>query len=207
MTSLKPYFSKMKGSAPNPPQEEQANVTVLRPYFSKMKGTTSSPARVSIGEIFWSWLGSFLGIAAIGYIHYEILAQADLLMLVGSFGAAAVLLFAAPLSPLAQPRNFIIGNFLSALIGVACYNYLGDHLWFAAAVAVSVSIAVMQATRTLHPPGGATAIIAVIGSQEIHDLGYFYALMPITTSVLLMLTIALLVNNLSSKRSYPLYWF
>jgi CBS-domain-containing membrane protein len=64
----------------------------------------------------------------------------------------------------------------------------------------------MHATKTLHPPGGATALIAVIGSQKIHDLGYLYAVIPVGTGALLMLVVALLVNNLSANRKYPEFW-
>jgi CBS domain-containing membrane protein len=78
----------------------------------------------------------------------------------------------------------------------------------AAALAVSLAIVVMHFTRTLHPPGGATALIAVIGGQKVHDLGYIYVLSPVLTSAMLMLLVALCVNNLSAnpKRHYPVYW-
>ena len=79
--------------------------------------------------------------------------------------------------------------------------------WLAAALAVSVSIAVMHLTKTLHPPGGATALIAVIGGPKIHQLGYFYALMPVAAGALIMLAVALIVNNLAPTRRYPEYWF
>jgi CBS-domain-containing membrane protein len=64
----------------------------------------------------------------------------------------------------------------------------------------------MHLSRTLHPPGGATALIAVIGSEQVHDMGYLFVLIPITLGALLMLLVALLVNNLSSGRRYPEFW-
>ncbi|MDY0041034.1 MAG: HPP family protein, partial [Desulforhabdus sp.] len=124
-------------------------------YFDKMRGTTQSPPRVSPLEILWSWLGSFLGIAAVAYLHYDLLSETDLMMIIGSFGASAVLVYGATKSPLAQPRNLVGGHLLSAIIGVAAYQFLGSHLWLACAVGVATSIAVMHATKTLHPPGGA----------------------------------------------------
>ncbi len=81
------------------------------------------------------------------------------------------------------------------------------NLWIASALAVSLSIAAMHATRTLHPPGGATALIAVIGSDKIHAPGYTYILIPVASGALIMLVIALVMNNLAKKRSYPEYWF
>ncbi|MCF8029730.1 MAG: HPP family protein, partial [Desulfohalobiaceae bacterium] len=61
-------------------------------------------------------------------------------------------------------------------------------------------------TKTLHPPGGATALIAVIGSGSIHNLGYLYALIPAGTGALIMLVVALLVNNIPKSRYYPEFW-
>jgi CBS-domain-containing membrane protein len=176
-------------------------------YFRKMTGTTQSPPRVSLMEIFWAWLGSFLGIAAVAYIHYGFLEKIDLLLLIGSLGASAVLIYGAIKSPLAQPRNFLGGHVISALVGVTAFKLLDPHLWLAAALAVATSIALMHATRTLHPPGGATALIYIMGSAKMHNLGYFYAVMPVGAAVLIMLAVALLVNNLAPQRRYPEFWW
>ena len=175
-------------------------------YFDKMKGHTQSPPRVDKVEIFWSWLGSFLGIAMVGLIHFNLLDQSALIMIIGSFGASAVLVYGAIRSPLAQPRNLIGGHMLSAMIGVAAFQFLGDMPWLAAALAVSIAIALMHLTKTLHPPGGATALIAVIGGDAVHNLGYLYVLIPVGLGAGVMLIIALLVNNLAPNRRYPEFW-
>jgi len=175
-------------------------------YLKKMKGSTISPPRVSVLEIFWSWVGSFLGIAAVSYIHFNMFDGLDSVMLIGSFGASAVLIYGAVKSPLAQPRNFIGGHLLSAAIGVTFYKLFPDQMWLASSLSVASAIAGMHATKTLHPPGGATALIAVIGSSKIHELGYLYILMPVGLGALLMLVVALLVNNIPKKRSYPEFW-
>ncbi len=180
---------------------------MLRTYFRKMAGTTQSPPRVNLAEILWSWLGAFLGIAAVAAINYNLLDKTSLLMLIGSFGASAVLIYGAIKSPLAQPRNLLGGHVISALIGVTAFQLLAPHLWMAAALAVATSIAVMHATKTLHPPGGATALIAVISGPNVTNLGYFYALMPVGAGALIMLVVALLVNNLAPKRRYPEFWW
>ena len=176
-------------------------------YFQKMKGFTKSPPAPSMSEVAWSWLGAFLGISAVSYSHFNLLSQSDLVMIIGSFGASAVLVYGAIKSPLAQPRNLIGGHVLSAVIGVFCYQSFASQLWLAAALAVATAIAVMLVTRTLHPPGGATALIAVIGSDQVHALGYLYALVPVGLGAFIMLVVALLVNNLSAKRSYPEFWY
>lgn len=175
-------------------------------YFLKMKGTTQSPPRVNLREIFWSWVGSFLGIAAVGFLDSRYCGGTDLVLIIGSFGASAVLIFGAIKSPLAQPRNLLGGHVLSALIGVSTVKLLPTNIWLASAVAVATAIAVMHATKTLHPPGGATALIAVIGGAKIHNLGYFYALAPVGAGAVIMLAVALLVNNIPKTRRYPEFW-
>ncbi|MBF0521148.1 MAG: HPP family protein, partial [Nitrospirae bacterium] len=120
---------------------------------------------------------------------------------------SAVLIYGAIKSPLAQPRNLIGGHVISAIIGVTCYKLFHSHMWLAAPLAVATAIAVMHLTRTLHPPGGATALIAVIGGKTVNDLGFMYALVPAGAGAVIMLIIALLVNNIPKTRNYPEYWF
>ncbi len=158
-------------------------------------------------DIIWSWIGSFLGIAAVALLNYQFLADSDAMLLIGSFGASAVLIFGAVSAPLAQPRNLIGGHLISALVGVTMAQFFSATPWLAAALAVSVAILFMHLTRTLHPPGGATALIAVIGSKQVHALGYLYALIPVTAGALVMLIVALVVNNIPEKRQYPKYWW
>lgn len=175
-------------------------------YWQKMKGNGQSPPRVSFVEVCWSWIGSFIGISAVALLHYRLVDKNGLLMLIGSFGASAVLIYGAIRSPLAQPRNLLGGHILSAFIGVTASQWLGGHPWLAAAVAVSTSIALMHLTKTLHPPGGATALIAVIGGDSVRNLGYFYVLMPAALGAGVMLIVALLVNNIPKTRRYPEFW-
>jgi CBS-domain-containing membrane protein len=175
-------------------------------FFEKMKGNGQSPPRVSLVEVLWSWLGSFIGIAAVALLHHRLVDQTGLVLLLGSFGASAVLIYGAVRSPLAQPRNLVGGHVLSAFIGVTANLTLGGEPWLAAAVAVSTAIALMHLTRTLHPPGGATALIAVIGGDSIHRLGYLYVLMPAALGATVMLIIALIVNNIPKTRRYPEFW-
>ena len=175
-------------------------------YFEKMKGGGECPPAAEAQDIAWSWLGAFLGIAAVAYLNFRVLARADMVLLIGSFGASAVLVYGAVKSPLAQPRNLLGGHVLSALIGVASWQLLHPAPWLAAAIAVSVSIAAMHATRTLHPPGGATALIAVIGGAKVHALGFLYAFAPVGLGAAIMLAVALIVNNIPRSRKYPEFW-
>lgn len=175
-------------------------------FFAKVRGGGHAPPAERPREIGWSWLGAFLGIGFIAFANERVFEKIDLLMIVGSFGASAVLIYGAIKSPLAQPRNLVGGHVLSALVGVACQQLFPATAWLAAALAVSTAIAVMHATRTLHPPGGATALIAVIGGEGIHDLGFAYALFPVGGGALILLAIALVVNNIPRHRRYPEFW-
>jgi CBS domain-containing membrane protein len=123
-------------------------------------------------------------------------------LIVASMGASAVLLFVVPHGALSQPWPVLGGHLLSALVGVACRELLPSPP-LAIAMAVSLSILLMQYLRCVHPPGGATALVAVIGGAQIEALGYGYVLQPILVNVLLMLLVALLFNNLFAWRRYP----
>lgn len=180
----------------------------VREYLHKMRGTTrGSPPRVSKQEILWSWIGAFLGIGALAWVNRLFFEGEDLPLLLGSFGSSAVLVYGAPRSPLAQPRNLVGGHFFSAAVGVVCWKLFHPYPWLAQAAAVATAIAVMHATRTLHPPAGATALIAVIGSPAIHGQGFWFVLMPATLGPLILLAVAVLVNNVPASRRYPEIWF
>ena len=173
----------------------------MKKFFKQFKKINSEPLEKS--NVIWSWIGSFLGILAISYFHRDILNDDDLTLVIGSFGASAVLVYGAVNSPLAQPRNLLGGHILSAIIGVISYKILHQDLIIASAFAVATSILVMQMTLTLHPPGGATALIAVIGSNQIHELGFLYVLFPVTSGAFILLIIAIIINNIPKHRYYP----
>lgn len=152
---------------------------------------------------FWTFLGAFIGIGAIGLVQGSHFGQMDNVFLIGSFGASAVLIFGATNSPLAQPRNLIGGHLVSAIIGVCIHKLLPGQLWLSSALAVSLAIVCMQITKTMHPPGGATALIANIGSDKIKDLGFQYVISPVGTGVVILLIVALIINNIPKHRDYP----
>jgi CBS-domain-containing membrane protein len=171
-----------------------------------MNKENTSTSQVKVAEVVWSWIGAFLGIGVLSFLQVNVITDTDLVMVIGSFGASAVLIYGAIHSPLAQPRNLIGGHVFSALIGVTSYQLFPTHIWLASAIAVATAIAVMQATKTVHPPGGATALIAVIGSAKIHNLGYVYAVLPVGLGAAILLIVAVIVNRVS-KRKYPESWF
>ncbi|WP_313447890.1 HPP family protein [Sphingobacterium sp.] len=123
--------------------------------------------------------------------------------MIGSFGASSVLVYGAIQSPLAQPRNLIGGHVVSAIAGVTVAQLLPDIIWLTAPSAVALSIVCMQYTRTLHPPGGATALIAVSSGTKIASLGYWYVLSPVLSGCTILLLVALIFNNITKNRHYP----
>jgi len=179
----------------------------MKDYFMKMQGGAKRPPGIGFVEIAWSWAGSAIGIGLCGYLSSKFLAPRDLTLLIGSFGASAVLVYGAVKSPFAQPRSLVGGHVLSGMIGVACYRWCGEPVWLVAALAVSIAIVAMLATGTVHPPGGATALIAVIGEEKIHQMGFLYPFIPVGLGALVLLIVGLVVNNVSRNRKYPEYWF
>ncbi|SDM63786.1 HPP family protein [Catalinimonas alkaloidigena] len=153
----------------------------------------------------WTFLGALIGIGLIGLLQHYFLSQTENLFLIGSFGASAVLIYGATNSPLAQPRNLVGGHLISALLGVTvAWLFQSMELaWLACALAVALSIVAMQITKTMHPPGGATALIANLGSEKIASLGFGYVLMPVLSGVVILLGVALVCNNLPKNRRYP----
>jgi CBS-domain-containing membrane protein len=170
-------------------------------FLAKMRGGEKGPPFVGNIELWWSWLGSFCGIFACAFLSFYYRVP----LLIGSFGASAVLIYAAIDSPLAQPRNLVGGHIISAIVGVTCFKLLGETD-LSCAMAVSLAITVMLLTKTLHPPGGATALIAVI-TPSIWPLGYYYVVTPAGLGAVIMLLVAMITNNLANKRRYPRYWF
>ena len=158
---------------------------------------------VDYREHFWSFIGSFVGIGLIAFLQSNRLLVQDTFLLIGSFGASSVLIYGSIQSPLSQPRNLIGGHLISAFIGVTTYKLLPEIIWLTAPLAVSLSIVLMQVSKTLHPPGGATALIAVIGSEKIKALGFFYILSPVLGGVLILFVTALIFNNITTYRKYP----
>ncbi|UAY53677.1 HPP family protein [Ferruginibacter albus] len=158
---------------------------------------------VDYREHFWSFVGAFFGIGLIAFLHSQFLPTLENVFLIGSFGASSVLIYGAIQSPLAQPRNLIGGHLVSAITGVTVFKLCPTIIWLSAPLAVSLAIVLMQITKTLHPPGGATALIAIIGTEKIKSLGYLYVLSPVLTGTLILFITALLFNNMTPNRTYP----
>ena len=121
---------------------------------------------------------------------------------VASMGASAVLLFAAPHGSLSQPWPVAGGHIISAIVGVACMEWI-PHPALAASVAVGGAITAMYYARCIHPPGGATAITPVLAGPAVHAMGFHYVLMPVALNVVVMLATAIAFNYAFRWRRYP----
>lgn len=179
----------------------------MKTFICKMRGGERVCVAIDKGAVIRAWAGSTIAMALIALMHY--LVVADFMgapLLLGSFGASAVLCFGATASPLAQPRNLVGGHCLSALVGVTICQFVGAESVLAVSLAVPLAIAAMLMTGTLHPPGGATALTAVTGGQAIYGLGYGFVLIPCLLGTVILLVTALICNNMSKHCQYPLYW-
>ena len=162
---------------------------------------------VSEREHWISAAGGLLGILAVGWVSYFLLGKdPGTILIISSMGSSAVLLFAAPHSPMSQPWPVLGGHFVSAILGVVCAHWLAHDLTLAAALAVALSIAAMYSLRCLHAPGGATAIAAVLGGEAVNSLGYWFILTPVMLNVGVILLVAVLFNYPFEWRRYPQTW-
>ncbi len=158
-------------------------------------------------DMFWTWAGSSLCILCIALLDLWVFKSQNIEFLMASFGASVVLVFGAPTSPLAQPRNTIGGSFISAIAGVTCQLLLGNIPILAACISVSLAIFLMTITKTLHPPGGATALFAVVGNESVKSLGYTYALVPCLMGTSFIVLLGFLFSRFTGKQQYPQKWF
>ncbi|HUH48952.1 MAG TPA: HPP family protein, partial [Mycoplana sp.] len=167
-----------------------------------LKRLVPSLAPVSRTERLRASLGALTGILLTGFVSTMALGSSiSLPLLIAPMGASAVLLFAAPASPLAQPWSILGGNTVAAVVGVTCALFIGDPI-IAAAVAVALAIGVMMLLGCLHPPSGAVALTAVLGGPATHEAGYWFVLTPVGINSALILAVALLFNNATGRR-YP----
>jgi CBS domain-containing membrane protein len=168
-------------------------------YLAKFMPPASAVDRF---ERMRSTVGALFGLVIAGAGSFLLLGDSPAaIWLVAPMGASAVLLFAVPASPLAQPWSIMGGNVIAALIGVTCAKLIGAPI-LAAGIAGALAIAAMFALRCLHPPSGAVALTAVLGGPAVHAMGYGFVLTPVAVNSFLLLLTALFFNNVTGRR-YP----
>lgn len=170
------------------------------PHFRRWLGIEI--IEVSLTEKLVATFGGGLALLTLVAITNLILPGEGSVAVIASMGATAVLLFAVPHGPLSQPWPVLGGHLISAFVGVISARSL-DHPGLAIGCAVGVSIGAMHHFRCLHPPGGATALTAVMGGSAIQDLGFHYMLMPVLINALAMVLLAVGINFFFPWRRYP----
>lgn len=180
---------------------------------TKNESTPAKPAPSILLVYLGSFLGAFIGISIIENVFRNLprLDGHPVPLVIASFGAAAILEYNAIESPLSQPRNLVLGHLLSAAVGVGITKLFHllpearfeDLRWLAGALSVGCASTVMGMTKTVHPPAGATALLAAT-SADITDLGW-WLLALVVLAAMLMLVSAMIVNNLYKR--FPLYWW
>jgi len=168
----------------------------MKTFFSKMRGDSQCPPRQDLRLILISWIGGFLATATVAYLTN--VSHTPLIL--GSFGASCVLLFGFPESPFSQPRNVIAGHFISSFIGLIFLTLFGA-IWWSMALAVGTAIAVMQLTRTVHPPAGSNPVIVMLTVPT-----WEFLLTPTLFGAIILVIVAVFFNNLPKERFYPKYW-
>lgn len=154
------------------------------------------PPKQSVSNILLAGIGGFVAIAVLAYLAQSL----EAVLVLGSFGASCVLVFGFPEAPFSQPRNVVVGHLLSSFVGLLFLTLCGPT-WWSVALAAGTAIALMIATRTIHPPAGSNPVIVFL-TQPAWD----FLLFPTLTGALLVVVVAVLYNNLVRKTNYPKYW-
>jgi CBS-domain-containing membrane protein len=169
----------------------------MNAFLTKLRGAaTDLPERASNKNIALAWLGGCLAIGAVAGLANALSA----LLILGSFGASCVLIFGFPDVPFSQPRNVVFGHVLSSAIGLAFLQLCGPS-WWSLALAVGTAIALMMATRTVHPPAGSNPVIVFLAHP-----GWSFLVFPTLAGALILVAVALLYNNATRPGRYPSYW-
>ncbi|MBL4677326.1 MAG: HPP family protein [Mucilaginibacter sp.] len=168
----------------------------MKKYIGKFKAADTSPKRNSVEFSTYSGLGGLVAVSVIALLS----EQTTVPMIMAPLGASCVLAFGVPDSPLAQPRNIVGGHFIASLIGLAVYHVLGQA-WYSMAIGVGLAIFLMQLTKTTHPPAGADPLIIILSGAS-----WKFLISPVLSGSLILVAVAVLFNNIHSKRKYPKYW-
>jgi len=189
-------------------EEEEEVVVKQRSWFAGVEGEAPPPAPPLLASVitFGGVVGS---IAALGLLT----KFTGVIFLVGAAGAMVTILFAVIKAPVAQPRNCILGNTIGGFVGVSVFKLFelcgvepATAPWAAGALAVGLTVFLQERTRSVHPPGGATALIFILGPAPIQALGWSFILSPALSMACLMTLFAFGFNRAAGKE-YPQYWW
>lgn len=165
----------------------------------KLKASNSLPPKPTLVQLAKGLVGGFLSILVLAYLGMS----TNTPWLMAPFGATCVLLFAVPSSPLAQPRNIIVGHFICSLVGLIALYSLGNSI-FVMSLAVGIAIMLMQYFRSIHPPAGANPLVIILAGKDV--VGFDFLITPVLTGSFVLVGIAMIINNGGEKNKWPIYW-
>lgn len=168
--------------------------------MNKLRAGGALPPKPTFIQLMKGLVGGFLGIWVLSLLGLS----TGVPWLMAPFGATCVLLFAAPTSPLAQPRNVILGHLITSTVGLIALHALGDSI-IVMSLAVGVSIMLMQYFRAVHPPAGANPVVIILAGQSL--VGFDYLITPVLLGSTMLVLIASVINNLGAQNSWPMYWY
>ena len=145
-------------------------------------------------ELYISIIGAFIGTLLASFFSNNILDAGGMPMVLASTGASAMLIFGLPHSPVSQPWPLVGGHLISAFVGVSAY-YLIPNPIIASSAAIGIAMLLMHHAKCMHPPGGATAVTAVIGGATVHQLGYYFVIIPVFFNAIILLSIAMAIGT------------
>ncbi len=156
---------------------------------------------MSTKELYISIVGAFIATLLASFFSNNILNAGGMPMVLASTGASAMLIFGVPHSQVSQPWPLVGGHLVSALVGVTAY-YLIPNAILASSTAIGLAMLMMHFAKCMHPPGGATAVTAVIGGESIHQLGYYFVIIPVFFNAIILLSIAMAIATFREKNPF-----
>jgi CBS-domain-containing membrane protein len=165
-------------------------------FLLKMKGEGRSPLKVLPKNAVIGAIGGFIAIALLSLLT-EVTLEA---WIMAPFGASCVLAFGVWDAPLSQPRNIIGGHLISTMVGLVLYHLFGQGIVVMAA-GVGLAIGLMMLTKTTHPPAGADPLVVIMAGS-----GWSFLFTPVLAGAVVIVLVALIVNNIDKKRRYPTFW-
>ena len=166
-----------------------------------LKRIASLKRTMSEKEFIISLVGAFIATLLASFFSDMILIAEDMPLILASTGASAILIFSLPFSPVSQPWSLVGGHLVSAFVGVSCYFLVSNEL-LASSLSIFFAMLLMHSMRCMHPPGGATAITAVVGGTSVHALGYAFIVIPVFINSIILLSVAMAVATFRDENPF-----
>ncbi len=152
-------------------------------------------------EVIVSVFGAFIATLFASFFSFSILSIEGSTMILASTGASALLVFGMPHSEASQPWNLVGGHVISAFVGVSFAQFISNDI-LAVSITIPLAMWAMYKLRCMHPPGGATAVTAIVGGAHVQELGYMFLIIPVLFNSIILLSIALTAGTLREKNPY-----